>query len=395
MAALRKATGTTAYDQFNQPIPSPTAYTTPGVSGPAQPVATAQETYWTGPQPDPSYTLVGNQWANPNTYVNGVQVGDANGPVAPAAFDPNQWGNQDPAYINQLLDYIWQQNGQAPLAANDPQRAYWISKLQTPDVNGANQQLLGNDPYWQMRMGYGARGEDYEAQFQPAPVTATPTTTATPTGGGGSAVVQQTLAQAPSAADIMSRLNAILDAGGQFNSDLVNKNVESARETLEARRKGELDQVGAELAARGLNNSGEATNALGRLGEDLNTDFSGSVRDIYADELKNASDRYAQALSLATGMSVEDAKNAVAMAKINSDSQLGNADLALRRELGLGQLDLDKLLGLGSLDIQRGQLDLNSDLGWANVSNTSDANYTDILQILSGILGQTQNGYQS
>jgi hypothetical protein len=113
--------------------------------------------------PGPGWTRVGQQWANPNTYVNGQQV---NGSAA-AGFDPNQWGSQDPAYINQLLDYIWQQTGQAPMAPDDPRRAYWIQKLQTPDVNGANQQLLGNDPYWQMRMGYDARGEDYEAQFQP------------------------------------------------------------------------------------------------------------------------------------------------------------------------------------------------------------------------------------
>mgnify|MGYP000887062562 FL=1 len=201
--------------------------------------------------------------------------------------------------------------------------------------------------------------------------------------------------------DIMSRLNDLMNKGGAFNKDLVNNQIESARENLEASRTGQMDQIAAELADRGLIGSGENINALTRMGTELGKTNATNVRDIYSNEMKNASDRYAQALSLATGMSIEDAKNAVAMAGIQSSANVAYSDQALRRELGLGQLNLDTMLGLGNLDVARfnaqtgrNNSEYNYDLGLGGLSNQSDSNQVDILRILSEIFKNSQGGYQ-
>lgn len=91
------------------------------------------------------------------------------GDGSPSGFDPNAWGRRDRDYVNQLIDHVWRQNGAEPPPPDSPAREYWYGKLNTPDVNGRGEQLFGNTEYWQMRMGYEARGEDYGAQFQPPP----------------------------------------------------------------------------------------------------------------------------------------------------------------------------------------------------------------------------------
>lgn len=167
-------------------------------------------------------------------------------------------------------------------------------------------------------------------------------------GAGGPAPVGGPVAAAgPKSARM--RLMDMLDNGGNYNQDLVNKRLESTREGLEKRRKGELDQDRAILADRGLTGGGSEISALTRLSNEISTDYGTAMRDITSNEQQAADQRLAQALSLLTGMEMKDAELLVqregyaSNERIASQSTgLGYADLNLRQMLGMRGLDLQE-----------------------------------------------------
>lgn len=176
----------------------------------------------------------------------------------------------------------------------------------------------------------------------------------------------------------------LIQSGGQFNPDLVNNRVESARELLEKRRMGELEGQRATLAARGQLGSGLEGDALSRLGERLNTDFGTNVRDIYSDEMERADNRLAEALSLMTGMSIADANNAIQAAGIASDERLGMGRLDLDRTLGLGNLALGNMRAVNDYNLDLGRLGLDRDVSQYNIQGNRDQDIIDLLAQLVG-----------
>lgn len=420
--------GDNGYDPMQDYFPNgtngnqdPYQITQPGQSGPYQsPYDSNASVDQNG---SPTGRMVGNQWVNDNTYYNGQLVGTAQGQTdAGRAVSPDQGSGGDayskwlgsvntsrynPEEVKQFYDIFSKASGGSRLPRQDEIDQWLGGYLAKDNINGSGQAISAwapgsqIDPYWAWRIGTHARG-DYNgdnpaelgagdantrqgqvdmSQLDPGP-SAADYYSSPPTYAQPSASVPQN----PS--DILSRINALLDNGGRFNSDLVNQRVESARETMEKARKGELANDQAILAAQGLATSGENQNALARLSDQLQTGLQGNIRDIYSEEAGKADDRYAQALALASGMSIEDAKNAVAMAKINSDQSIAQSDIALRDKLGSGQLSLDKLLGLG-------RLGLDTELGRGQLDQSAQRNQTDLLSIIAQLLGNTQGGYQS
>jgi len=191
--------------------------------------------------------------------------------------------------------------------------------------------------------------------------------------GGGSS---STRPFDPSVAEL---LRGIIGGGGNFNQNLVNNQVESARELLEKRRSGEVEAQQASLASRGVLGSGVEGDALSRLGERLNTDFGGDVRDIYSDEMGRADSRLVEALSLLTGMTISEASNAVQMAGIASNERTAGNKLDLDRTLGLGQLALGNLNAVNDYNLDLGRLGLDRDVAQYNIDSGIDQQTLDIL----------------
>jgi hypothetical protein len=98
---------------------------------------------------DPSYTVVDGKQVTPPSDAS-TDVGD-------------EWGNTDTDYLTKRIKQEYQKYGKT---ATDADVQNWLGYMQKPDEIGNGQTIQGWDPYWQMRMGYGIQGKDYEAQFK-------------------------------------------------------------------------------------------------------------------------------------------------------------------------------------------------------------------------------------
>lgn len=159
---------------------------------------------------------------------------------------------------------------------------------------------------------------------------------------------------------------------GDLNNDIVNRRVDSARDTLNSQRSGARDTLMASLADRGQLGPGSGESAELRLDDMLNEDFGQQVNDIYANEGENADSRLAQALSTSANMSMAEAQNAIDRFRANTDrTKVGND-----YDLGGRRLDLDRSLGEGDLDVRRRgvenqgrQIDNDYNLGSRRIDN--------------------------
>lgn len=110
--------------------------------------------------PGPGWTRMGNQWVNTSGQ-QGAQTQQPQG---------DQFGSTDPEYLRGAIIAEFAKHGYTP---NEDEIQQWLRYTTTPTGQGGRE-LLGWDPYWQMRIGYHARGEDYGAQFGPPPTAAGP-----------------------------------------------------------------------------------------------------------------------------------------------------------------------------------------------------------------------------
>lgn len=99
---------------------------------------------------DPSYTVVDGKVVTPPDEKANAAVGD-------------EWGNTDTDYLTKRIQQEYQKYGKT---ATDADVQNWLGYMQKPDDIGDGSTIQGWDPYWQMRMGYGIQGKDYEAQFK-------------------------------------------------------------------------------------------------------------------------------------------------------------------------------------------------------------------------------------
>lgn len=161
-----------------------------------------QLSYMYGNQPgvDPSYTVVNGKVVTPDDAASASSaVGD-------------EWGNTDTDYLTKRIQQEYQKYGKT---ATDADVQNWLGYMQKPDVIGTGETIQGWDPYWQMRMGYGIQGKDYEAQFKKPAVQPGAMTL----GGYGSAGGIQQLA--PTDLDtyntLQNKLVSILGGQGTFD----------------------------------------------------------------------------------------------------------------------------------------------------------------------------------
>lgn len=190
-----------------------------------------------------------------------------------------------------------------------------------------------------------------------APSDATGGATGAQAGTGGVTPLQgpmaaQTAAPVSGGSALNQQISSLLNNPQQWNSQVVNNRVESAREDLEGQRSAEMDTLMAQLAERGLLGDGPEGTALMRQGENLSKIFSGSVRDIYSDMADKGDQQIVELLSLSTGMSIAEAQNAVAMYQAQTN-----------RDLGFGRLnqDWDEFSANYGLDQQKMAHDFQQD----------------------------------
>lgn len=223
-------------------------------------------------------------------------------------------------------------------------------------------------------------------------------TSMTPAGGGS---------PNPPQADLRTRLNDLIQSGGGFNQDIVNRRTESAKEGLMRQRSSQLGNDQAYLADRGLAGSGAEVTGLNKLNENIDNSYQGAVSDIYANESQNADKRMSDAISTSAGMTEADAQHAIDQYRaevesrnadtnrLNADNNftLGNrnADNASRGvDLGFLNSDRDYTLGQGHLavDNMNGQDQYNLGLGNLGLgrdtllSNNNNAGLDRLLEIL-------------
>lgn len=166
-------------------------------------------------------------------------------------------------------------------------------------------------------------------------------------------------------------IGKMLDMSGDYNSGILNRRVESAREDMNRARSSQSDLMKAQLAERGLLGSGAEITGISGLEEQLGDRYSGTVRDIYADESARSDDRLLKTMSIAAGLSEQDADRivdwfnaqtsrsvgegqvAATNRRTDADLQAELSDQALRRDLGFADLGLRGELGRGQLGLGR------------------------------------------
>jgi len=188
---------------------------------------------------------------------------------------------------------------------------------------------------------------------------------------------------------IAEALFGIIGEGGRFNTDILNRRTELAREGLERQRKSREASNRAALASRGILGEGGASGpeltATRRLEGDIADRFTNAFSGIFADESRNADLRLIQALSQTGQLTSDESRQAIDSFRAFQNAQLGlgqldlgQKDIDLRELLGTGRLDLDRDLGFGSLDLQRtlglGNLALGN-LAQSNAFNLGSANF--------------------
>jgi hypothetical protein len=206
-------------------------------------------------------------------------------------------------------------------------------------------------------------------------------------------------------------IGKMLNMSGDYNQGILDRRVESARESMNRARSSQSDTLRAQLAERGLLGSGAETTAISGLEEDLGDIFAGQARDIYADESARADDRLLRTMSIASGLSQQDADRLVdwfnaqtnrsvgegqvaatnrrtdadaAAAARDADirERLGLGDLGLRRDLGFGELDLNRDEAMNAYNLGVGNLGLGYDRLAFDQSSNNDENLIRIIQTL-------------
>lgn len=238
---------------------------------------------------------------------------------------------------------------------------------------------------------------------------------------GGASGGSASGAQAPAGGmqELYTMLSKLMGIGGEYNKDILNRRVESSRESMNRARSSQSDLLKAQLAERGLLGSGAETTAITGLEEDLGDIYAGNVRDIYADESERSDKRLMDTLGIAAGLSGQDAQRLVdwfnahagrdiGMGQIAATNRRTDADSAAeagRLGLGYGQLDLDRMLGTGRLGIDNmravndynlglGDIGLRRDLGFGQLENQNIGNLITVLQILAQQSNNTNQGYR-
>ena len=158
-------------------------------------------------------------------------------------------------------------------------------------------------------------------------------------------------------------IGRLLGQGGGLNDDILNRRVESARETLERQRNAELDTMRGQLSSRGLLGQGAEYEGTGRVNEGIADKFSGAVRDIYADESARSDERLLRTMSIAAGLSADDADRLVDWFNAQTGREVGLGQIAATRE----RTGVERELGLGELGIKAEDLGLRRDLGFGQL----------------------------
>lgn len=233
------------------------------------------------------------------------------------------------------------------------------------------------------------------------------------TGGSGAASGGSTTTTGPQAPQggmqaLYDQIGKLLDLGGEYNEGILNRRVESARESMNRARSSQTDLLRSQLSERGLLGQGPEVTALTGLEEQLGDIYGGQVRDIYADESARSDNRLLETMAIAAGLSGEDASRLVdwfnaqtgrdvGMGQIAATNRRTDADAAAeagRLGLGYGQLDLDRMLGSGRLGLENldvvnrynlglGDLGLRRDLGMYGAQNDQMSQMLEIIRLMN------------
>lgn len=158
-------------------------------------------------------------------------------------------------------------------------------------------------------------------------------------------------------------IGRLLGQGGGLNDDILNRRVESTRETLERQRNAELDTMQGQLSARGLLGQGAEIEGTGRVNERIADMFGGQVRDIYADESARSDERLLRTMSIAAGLSADDADRLVDWFNAQTGRDVGMGQIAADRE----RTGVQRELGQGDLAQRAADLALRRDLGFGDL----------------------------
>lgn len=139
----------------------------------------------------------------------------------------------------------------------------------------------------------------------------------------------------PFGADLQSTLQGMIGRGGELDEGVLNRRLESARESENQGFRAQLNDARAALASRGLLSepgqpSGAETGSVRRISEGLAPEYARTIRDIHSDEAERSDSRLLQSLSLATGLAQDQASNLLAAAGAGTQRQAVLADIALR-----------------------------------------------------------------
>jgi len=173
-------------------------------------------------------------------------------------------------------------------------------------------------------------------------------------------------------------LFSIIEEGGGFNEDIVNRRTEIAREGLERQRKSRDASNRGRLAARGILGegtvSGPELTSVERLESDIADRFQNAFSGIFADESRASDNRLTQALQQTGQLTSQESRLALDSFRAFQNAQLGLGGL----DLGQQQIDLNELLGMQGLRLQEtlglGNLALGN-LGQENAFNLGLARF--------------------
>ncbi len=188
--------------------------------------------------------------------------------------------------------------------------------------------------------------------------------------------------------DIRATIQELLQAGGQFNSRIMDLRTEGLREDLERSRAVETDTLDAVLADRGLTGSGADIAARTNMGERIGSANATALRDLTVSESQAASDRMMQALVTGAGMTISDAQQAVDWFNAQTGREVGQGNVANAARAN----QIDELLGLGNLGLGQATLASNDALGRGSLGLQAQLGLGNQqiawLEMMARILGQ-------
>jgi hypothetical protein len=191
----------------------------------------------------------------------------------------------------------------------------------------------------------------------------------------------------PSIDDVGNELRKLFPTG-LYNNQLVSDRTSSASDDINRQRKSRMATNQAALAERGLIGDGPEMSAMNRMEEDLFDEFTGSVRDIRADESENADQRMMLALTTAAGLSTDQAALVIDRFRAENDDKynmgsldLGHRNADINETLGLGNLALGNLTASNNYNLGAGNLNLGYDTLNSSNTNTTTDQLIDLLEI--------------